>query len=101
MRLGLGRIALEHPAIAADEEFLEVPADVPRNAALRGGEKAIQRMTLSAIDVELRAQGEGDVVVGAAELHDLRLAPRLLGAELVAGKTHHREVLIGQFPLQL
>ena len=39
LRLGLGRIALEHAAVAADEELLEVPADVAGDAAVGGGQE--------------------------------------------------------------
>src|SRR5215469_11425333 len=100
-RPGLRRIALEHPAVTADEEFLEVPADVAGDAALRRGEEPIHRMALRAVYLELGAQRESDVVVGATEGGDLRIAPRLLCGELVAGEAHHGEVLHRQLPLQL
>src|SRR5579863_2127295 len=34
LRPGLGRIALEHAAVAADQELLEVPADVAGDAGV-------------------------------------------------------------------
>ena len=33
-------VALQHPPVTADEEFLEIPADVPRKAVLRCGKKS-------------------------------------------------------------
>src|SRR6185312_16552257 len=43
----------------------------------------------------------GHVVLRAAEARDLRLAARLLRAELIARKTHHREILLAQIAMQL
>src|SRR5262249_23611778 len=88
-------------AVTADEEFLEVPADVAGDAALRRGEEPIHGMALRAVYLELGAQRESDVVGGATERGDLRIAPGLLCGELVAGEAHYGEVLRRQLALQL
>src|SRR5256885_2176120 len=98
---GLRRVALQYPPVAADEEFLEVPADVAGDAPVLGGEEAVERMAVGAVHLEFRAQREAHVVVAAAEGGDLRFAARFLRGELVAWETHHGEVLLPQLTLQL
>src|SRR5215472_10084034 len=56
---------------------------------------------MCAVDVELGAQREGHVVARLAEGDDLRFAPWLLGAELVAGKTDDAETLGTELAMQL
>src|SRR5882762_8586008 len=98
---GLGRVALQNPAVAADEEFLEVPADLAGDTPVLGCEEAVQRMAVGAVHLEFRAQREAHVVVVAAERGDFRFAPRFLGGELVARETHYGEVLLLQLTVQL
>src|ERR1700756_2296910 len=99
--LGLRRVALEHPAVATDEELLEVPADVAGNAGVSCGEETIDRVSVGTVHLELGAQREAHVVGAAAEGGDLRLAPRLLPGKLIAGEADHGEVLVPQLLLQL
>src|SRR2546421_146479 len=98
---GLRGIALEHLAVAADQELLEVPADVARDTGPTGGEESVHGMAIRAVHLELGAQGKADVVRGPAELNDLRLTARLLLTELIAGEPHYGEVLPTQLALQL
>src|SRR6516162_450762 len=100
-RFRLRRIALEHLSVAANEEFLEIPADVARNAARSGSEKMVHGMALRTVHLEFRAEWKRDVVFAAAEGCDLRLAAGLLPCELVAGEAHHREALGSELALQL
>src|SRR6267143_825357 len=99
--LGLRWVALQNPAVAADEELLEVPADVAGDAAVLRGEEVVERVAVGAVHLELRAQREAHLVVGAAEGGDLRLAAGFLRGELVAWEPHHGEVLLPQLALQL
>jgi hypothetical protein len=46
-------------------------------------------MRMGAVDVDLLEQGEGDVVLRAAEFLDIARIARLLRAELVTGKAEH------------
>src|SRR5271170_2455957 len=78
VRLGFRRVALEHPAVAADEELLEVPADVAGHAAARGGEELVDRVAVGAVDVDFPTERKGHIVGAAAEADDLSLAARLL-----------------------
>src|SRR5207248_1513808 len=101
LRDGLRRVTLQYPPITGDEELLEVPADVARNAGARPGEEAVDRVAAGPVYLELAAQGEAHVVGAAAEGGDFRFAPRLLRGELIAGEADHGEVLVPQLPLQL
>src|SRR5207253_3077647 len=101
LRNGLWRVTLQYPPVTGDEELLEVPADVARNAGARPGEEAVDRVAAGPVYLELAAQGEAHVVGAAAEGGDFRFAPRLLRGELIAGEADHGEVLVPQLPLQL
>src|SRR4029077_11182923 len=61
----------------------------------------IQRMRIGAVDVDLLEQGEGDVVIGRAELLDLAGFARLLRAELVAGKAEHGKSARAEVAMQI
>src|ERR1700694_599153 len=98
---GFRWVAPQNPAIAADEELLKVPADVAGDATVLRDEEAVDRMAVGAVHLELRAQREAAVVVAAAERRDFRLAAGFLCRELVAGETHHGEVLLPQLAVQL
>src|SRR5262249_9556562 len=100
-RLGGGRVAVQNAAVAADEEFLEVPGDVAGKAALRGSQETVHGVTLRTVDLELLAQREAHTVAGTAEFNDLGGAAGLLPGELITGKANHREVLRGELALQL
>src|SRR5205807_919667 len=65
LRDGLRRVTLQYPPVTGDEELLEVPADVARNAGARPGEEAVDRVAAGPVYLELAAQGEAHVV-GAA-----------------------------------
>src|SRR6267143_317585 len=98
---GFRWVALQNPAIAADEELLEVPADVAGDAAVLRSEEAVERVAVGAVHLQLRAQREAHLVVGAAEGGDFRLTAGFLRGELVAWEPHHGEVLLLQLALQL
>src|SRR5579871_5599746 len=100
-RLRFRWVTLQHAAIAADEEFLEVPADLSRYTALRRGEETVEGMSLGAVHFELGAQGEAHPIGGTAELGNLRLAARFLTTKLVAGEAHDGEVFLRELALQL
>src|SRR5215470_18237010 len=100
-RFRLRRIALEHLSVAANEEFLEIPADIAGNTVLSGSEEKVHGMALRTVHLELRAEWKSDVVFATTEGCDLRFAARLLPCELVAGEAHHREALGSELALQL
>src|SRR5947199_6120551 len=58
-------------------------------------------MRLGAVDVDLLEQREGDLVIGRAERLDLARLPRLLRAELVAGKAEHRKAARRQIAIEI
>src|SRR6476661_4819957 len=84
-------------AVAADEELLEVPADVAVVAFAVGGllELGVERVLVVAVDVDLVREREGHSVGGAAERRHLLWRPRLLRAELVRREPDPREPAIG------
>jgi len=86
-------------AFAVDQEFREIPFDVrgAEKPAFGARQKTIERMCVFAVDVDLGEHGKFDAVVLFAELADLAFAAGLLLAELVAGKTQHRETVWAQF----
>src|SRR4051812_9764609 len=92
-------IALHHPAILADQELGEVPLDRLDAEQARGFRRQplVQRVRVAAVDVDLGHHREAHAVVALAELADLRIAARILRAELVAGEADHHQpaVLVG------
>src|SRR5262249_44585389 len=100
-RLGFRRIALQHPSVATDEELLEVPADLPRAAAVSGSEEFIDGVAVRAVHLEFGTEREGHIVLAAAEGGDLRLAARFLAGELIAREADDREALGSKLALQL
>src|SRR5262245_10223180 len=72
LRLHGGRVAGEDFAVAADEEFGEIPLDPAAQdaAAFGAGEIVVERMRVGAVDVNLGEQGERDVVIERAEILD-------------------------------
>ena len=54
-------------------------------------------MTVRAVHLNLVEQRESDVVLGGAEVFDLRVRAGLLPAKLVAGEAEDREALIPVF----
>ena len=76
-----------------EQKLREIPLD--RLGAEQPGRRLLQRleerMGVRAVDLDLGEHRESDVVGELAEAGDLLLVPRLLVAELVAGKTEHGE----------
>src|SRR5438045_4189871 len=93
LRLDIRRVTLDDLAIAVDQELGEVPLDRlgAEQTRLRFLEVLIKRRGIGPIHVDLGEQWEGDAVVDLAELRDLVLRPRLLRAELIAGKAEYFE----------
>ena len=111
----IGGEAFEDGAVAADEEFLEVPQEfrefvrrreaivsgvageifAPRaveNVAWRGGDECgIERVLLRAGDGDLREERESDGILAGAEPGDLLVGTRLLPGEVVGGKAKDDE----------
>src|SRR5207244_3977483 len=89
------REARDDVAVAADEELLEVPADVAGVALGVGGlgERLVQRVATLAVDLHLLGEREGHAVVRLAERLDLVGRTRLLLTELVARDPDHVETL--------
>src|SRR5437870_5002141 len=89
LRLDLGRIALDDLTLAVHEELGEVPFDRfgAKQASFFFFQVLIQWSSIPAVDIDLREQRKRDTVVDFAKGRDLVLAARLLGPELVAGKT--------------
>jgi AcrR family transcriptional regulator len=111
-------VALDDRAVAADKELGEVPLDLVGavrlgpdpgddlvEVAVRGAEVAgrlgpqelVERVRAWPVDLDLAEHRERDVVVGRAEVLDLRVGPRLLPLELVAREAEDLKaaVLVG------
>jgi len=83
-------------SIAIDQEFGEIPRDRPGvfGVGRLAGQELIKWVNALALDDDLGEQWEADLVVGAAELLDLVIRSRLLGAELVGREGEDLESLI-------
>src|SRR5665213_2497644 len=102
IRRVVGRIALQHAALAVDQALGEVPldglaAEEPRLLRL---EELIQRRRGVAVDVDLREHRETHVIREVAELRDLGIRARLLLAELIARKAQYVEAARVELLLQ-
>src|SRR5688572_13134282 len=90
-----GSVPPQHLTVAANKKFREIPRD--RLAAKKGRllrlEISVQRMRMRAIHVNLCEQRKGHIVVLGTELMDLRVAARLLVAELIAREPKNRKML--------
>src|SRR5438094_9981990 len=62
LRDGLRRVTLQYPPVPGDEELLEVPADVARNAGARPGEEAVDRVAAGPVYPKLAAQRDAPLV---------------------------------------
>src|SRR6185312_12196494 len=71
---------LDDLPVRSDQELVEVPRH--RSALLSGepGQVLVERVGLRPLHRDLGEEGEGRLVAELAELLDLRVAPRLLGA---------------------
>ena len=80
---------------AVDQELGKIPFDRfnAQNARLGLGEILKQRMRISTIDVDLGEHRESNAIIFLAEGPNLRVATRLLAAELIAGKAQDSEPL--------
>lgn len=96
---GFGVPAFDELAVAADEEFAEVPFHVTGELRGRAGEGGVEGVLVRAFDVELVEEGEGDVVFAGAEFFDLVVGAGFLSAELVAGEAEDDEALVFEFPV--
>ena len=88
-----GGVALEHLPVATDQELGEVPLDGlgAEQARRLGAQPCPERVRAAAVDFDLAHHREADAVVLLAEGTDLRIAARVLRAELVAWETDHRQ----------
>ena len=94
--LGGRPVAVEHLAVAADQELREVPLDGPaEQAALLALEPLVERVGVLAVDLDLGEHGERDAVLLLAEGGDLLLGAGFLPAELVAREPEDGEALVG------
>lgn len=84
--LGGGGPTLLDLAVAADEEFFEIPLDPlhAQDAWFLLLHPVVQRLGFVAVDLGLAQYGECDAVVGLAELLDRVVVPGVLVVELVA-----------------
>jgi hypothetical protein len=90
---GHGGEPCDDVALAVDEELLEVPRDVGRVGCLRL-EPRVELARTVAVDLDLREQGEGAVVLRGRELEDLGVSARFLRTELVAREPQDGEALV-------
>jgi len=99
VRLFRRRIARDNIAIAADQEFREIPFDsrCTKQSTFGARQIAVEGMGVCAVDVDLGEHGKAHAIILFAELTDLAFASRLLLAELIAGKTQHGETVIAEF----
>src|SRR5512139_1237307 len=81
------RIAPQDAPVPADQELGEVPLDRfgAEKARLLPAQVPVEGVRVRPVDVHLREQREGHVVVQRAELPDFGLVPWLLVFDLVAG----------------
>ena len=93
-RGSLGIKALDDLAILADEELVEVPLDVTGERRIFAREYLVERVAVRAVDLDLVEQRESHAVLAGAELLDLLIRARFLGAELVAGETGDDQTFI-------
>lgn len=96
LRLGGRTEALDHLAVAADEELGEVPLDAlgPQQARRLFFQLHEQWMGIAAIDVDLLEQREADTEVQLAEFGNRPFVTGLLLAELVARKAQYHQALV-------
>ena len=89
-----GLEALEDLAIAANQEFAEIPLDVARVGGFLARESGIEGMAFGAIDVDFIEEGKADIVFAGAKLFDFLIRPRFLAAKLIARKAKHDQPLL-------
>src|SRR5690606_22274889 len=91
VRLGSRRVAGDDLAILADQELLEVPANLAAAGWLGvdRGQFLVKGGGVFAVHVDLFQQREVDPVSGRAEFGDFFRRPRLLAAELIARHADH------------
>ena len=89
--------AVDHCAVLADEEFLEIPLhSASRFRLIEGG----VRLCGASGGMHLVKQLEGGAVRGRAEALDFFKAAGFLGTEVVAGKSQNTEALISVLVLK-
>ncbi len=93
---GSGGEARDDGAIAADEEFFEVPGDVAFGGGLgvEAGEVFVEGCDVVTFDADFGEHGEGDVVLAGAELFDFFVRAGLLFAEVVGGESEDDEAFV-------
>lgn len=93
-RGGGGGEARDGLAVAADEEFGEVPFDgVAGGAGCGGFEEGVEGVGFGAVHVDFGHEGEGDAEVEGAEGLDLFFRAGFLAAKLVAGEADDGKAL--------
>jgi len=101
-----GRLVSFDGVVVDDQELAEVPLDVAsehpqeRLVGSTALQLLVQGMGIVSIDVDLGEQWELGAFVLSEGL-DLGVGARLLGAELVAGKGQHRELVAAELGSQL
>ena len=94
-RLGGGKVAFDHLALAVNQEFGEVPLDAPAHAtAFLGLEPSVERVGLVAVNFYLGKAWESGLVVEATEVIDFLSGSRGLALELVAREVQDGEALV-------
>src|SRR5205085_3660481 len=86
----VGRVALQHLAVAADQELGEVPLDAlgAEQPGLFALQPLPQRVSVLAVDLRLGHHRKADPVVELTERGDLVVAAGVLRAEFIARKAH-------------
>lgn len=98
--MGFGFEAGEDFAVAADEEFAEVPFGVAGEFGFGAAEGFVEGGLLFAFDVDFVHEGEGDFVGQGAEGLDFRNGAGFLAAEVIAGEAEDGEALIAEALLE-
>ncbi len=97
-RIGLGAGCKSRGdfTIAANEEFLEIPGDLPLLGRLRiERRQVLVKVTgIVTVDFDLFKQRKINAILGAAERLDFRRLARLLATELIARESQHHQSLI-------
>ena len=89
-------------SVRRDEELLKVPANVTAVTfgVGHGTELGVDGVTVLAIHIDLLEERERHAVGGGTERHNFLIGTGLLGTELIARETHHREAATGVVTLQ-
>ena len=83
----------QNTTILTDQEFFEVPGDIPWKLGAFTGQQAIELMAARTIDLKLATQRKAHAVVETAKLLDLGFGARFLPGKLITWQPKDAEAL--------